>query len=60
MYINRKVFSRPILASHKILSLLKGQFTISKKQAGAPLYSDTVWFYPDNIEIGGKWVFAQY
>jgi len=30
LYINLKVFSRPILASHKILSLLKVQFTIYK------------------------------
>jgi len=42
LFIDRKAFSRPILASHKILSLLKGQFTNYKKQAGAPLYSDIV------------------
>ena len=29
-YINQKVFSRRIFASHKILSLLMGQFTIYK------------------------------
>ena len=37
LYINQKLFSRPIIASHKILTFLKGQFTIDKKQAGAPL-----------------------
>ena len=42
LYINRKLFSRPIIALHKIFILLKGQFTIYKKQAGAPLYSDMV------------------
>ena len=42
LYINQKLFSRPIIALHKILILLKGQFTIYKKQAGAPLYSDMV------------------
>jgi len=31
LYIIRKVFSRPIVASHKIYILLKGQFTINKK-----------------------------
>ena len=40
LYINGKLFSRPIIASHKILTLLKGQFIIYKKQAGAPLFSD--------------------
>jgi len=42
LYINRKLFSRPIIALHKILNLLNGQFTIYKKQADAPLYSDMV------------------
>ena len=42
LYINGKLFSRPIIALHKILTLLKGQFTIYKKQAGAPLFSDMV------------------
>ena len=31
LYIIRKLFSRPIVASHKIYILLKGQFTINKK-----------------------------
>ena len=53
LYINQKLFSRPIIAFHKILTFLKGQFTINKKQVGAPLYYD-------NIEIAGKWVFPQY
>ena len=30
-YIIRKLFSRPIVTSHKIYILLKGQFTINKK-----------------------------
>ena len=42
LYINPKLFLRPIIVSHKILTLLKGQFTIYKKQAGAPLYYDMV------------------
>ena len=42
LYIIWKLFSRPIITSHKVLTLLKGQFTIYKKQAGAPLYSDMV------------------
>ena len=42
LYIDWKLFSRPIITSHKILTLLKGQFTIYKKQAGAPLFSDMV------------------
>ena len=42
LYINRKLFSRPIIALHKISTLLKGQFTIYKKHSGAPLYSDMV------------------
>ena len=42
LYINQKLFSRPIIASHKILTFLKGQSTINKKQAGAPLYYDMV------------------
>ena len=42
LYIIQKLFSRPIIASHKILTLLKGQFTIIKKQAGATLYYDMV------------------
>ena len=33
---------RPIIASHKILTFLKGQFTINKKHAGATLYYDMV------------------
>ena len=40
--INQKLFSRPIIASHKILTFLKGQFTINKKQAGTTLYYDMV------------------
>ena len=31
LYIIRKLFSRPIIALHKILILLKGHFTIIKK-----------------------------
>ena len=42
MYIHGKLFSRSIIASHKILTFLKGQFTIYKKQAGTPLFSDMV------------------
>ena len=30
LYIIRKLFSRPIVTSHNILILLKGQFTITK------------------------------
>ena len=40
LYIIQKLFSRPIIASHKILTFLKGQFTIYIKQAGAALYYD--------------------
>ena len=40
LYINQKLFSRP--TSHKISNFLKGQFTINKKQAGAPMYYDMV------------------
>ena len=32
LYIIKKLFSRPIIAGHKILILLKGQFTIYIKQ----------------------------
>jgi len=35
-----KVFSRPIIAPHKILTFLKGQFTIYINKAGAALYYD--------------------
>ena len=42
LYINQKLFSRPIIALHKIFTLLKGQLTIYKEQAGAPLFSDMV------------------
>jgi len=42
LYIIQKLFSRPIIASYKILTILKGQFTINKKQAGATLYYDMV------------------
>ena len=42
LYIIQKLFSRPIIASHKILTFLKGQFTINKKQTGATLYYDMV------------------
>ena len=42
LYINQKLFLRPIVTSHKIFTFLKGQFTINKKQAGAPLYYDMV------------------
>jgi len=31
MYINQKLSSRPIIASHNILTFQKGQFTINKK-----------------------------
>ena len=41
-YVNQKLSLRPIIASHKILILVKGQFTIYTKQAGAPLYCDMV------------------
>jgi len=44
LYIIQKLFSRPIIALHKILTFLKGQFTIYIKQAGA-----------DNIESRGKY-----
>ena len=40
LYINQKLFSRPIIALHNILTFLKGQFTINKKQTGAALYYD--------------------
>ena len=50
LYMNGKLFLRPIIASHKILTLLKGQFTIYKKAHPCTV----IWFYPDNIEIGGK------
>ena len=33
MYINRKLFSRAIVAHIKILILLKGQFTINKRRS---------------------------
>ena len=42
LYINRKLSLRPIITSTKILSLLKGHFTINKKQSCAPLYCDIV------------------
>ena len=42
LYIDQKLFSRPIIAAHNIFTFLKGQFTINKKQAGAPLYYDMV------------------
>ena len=42
LYINRRLSLRPIIASHKIVSLLKGQVAIYKKQAGPPLYCDMV------------------
>ena len=42
LYIIQQLFSRPIIASHKILTFLKGQFTIYKKQAGTPLFRDMV------------------
>ena len=42
LYIIQKLFSRPIIASHKILTFLKGQFTIYIKQADAALYYDMV------------------
>ena len=42
LYIIQKLFSRPIIASHKILTFSKGQFTIYIKQAGATLYYDMV------------------
>jgi len=58
LYINRKLFSRPIIASHKISTLLKGQITISKiRQAHT---CTMIWLYPENIEIAGKWMFLQY
>ena len=40
LYINRKLSFRPIIASNKIVKLLKGQFTIYIKQAGAALFYD--------------------
>ena len=40
--INGNLSLRPIIASHNILTFFKGQFTINKKQAGAPLYYDMV------------------
>ena len=58
LYIIQKLFSRPIIASHKILTLLKGQFTIYKNWQPHPC--TMIWFYQDNIEIAGKWVFPQY
>ena len=33
LYINRKLFSRAIVAHHKILILLKGHFTIYKRRS---------------------------
>ena len=42
LYINRNLSLRPIIGSQKILSLLKGYFTIYIKQAGAPLFYDMV------------------
>ena len=41
-YINRKLSLRPIIASNKILSLLKGHIIINKKQSCAPFYCDFV------------------
>ena len=58
LYIIQKLFSRPIIASHKILTFLKGQFTINKNRQAQPC--TMIWFCPDNIEIAGKWVFPQY
>ena len=42
LYTNRNLSLRPFIGSQKILSLLKGYFTIYVKQAGAPLYYDMV------------------
>ena len=58
LYINQKLFSRPIIASHNILTFLKGQFTINKNRQAHPC--TMIWFCPDDIEIAGKWVFPQY
>jgi len=61
LYINQKLFSRPIIifkASHNILTFLKGQFTFNKKQAGASLYYDMV--LSRQYWNAGKWVFPQY
>ena len=51
LYIIQKLFSRPILTSHKIFTFLKGQFTITKNQAGATLNYDMVYGCFGNIEI---------
>ena len=40
LYINWKLSLRPIIASNNISSLLKGHFTINKKQSCAPMYGD--------------------
>ena len=62
LYINQKLFARPIIASHNILTFLKGQFTINKKQAGAPLYYDMVLYrqYWNRRKMGVSaiWKFA--
>ena len=53
LYIIRKLFSRPIIASHKILTFLKGRFTINKNWQAHPC--TMIWIHPDNIESGGKY-----
>jgi len=58
LYINWKLFTRPIIALHKNLILWRGQFTIYKKQAGVPLFSDMV--LSRQYWNRRKWVFPQY
>ena len=41
-YINQKLSLRPIITSHNILSLFKGNFAINKKQSCTSLYCDIV------------------
>ena len=52
LYINQKLFSRPIVASLKILTFLKGQFTINKNRQAHPC--TMIWFHPENIESAVK------
>jgi len=50
LYIIRKVYSRSILDSHKILSLIKGSVHNLQKTGPCTM----IWFFPDNTEIRGK------
>ena len=43
LYINRKLFSRAIVAHHKILILLKGHFTINKEDPASERPYNSRW-----------------